>query len=248
MNRKQCRNTRREIDELESGQQPGEQASAHLAVCSTCRDFRDERADLRRLVASLEPVVAPADFDMRLRARIAGERQTDRQQPFFVGLIGTPAIAAAALVVLVVGSIVWVAQRKGDQSPTVPTRETAVNPGADPTVVQTKTNSVEDNAVAPERGADLLAHNTGKPSGPGKGRPSIHRPASSRDFNVSEARSIRQGDVDETFVNAPSKPVVVSFQNERGTTRKISLPPVSFGAQSLVDNRVANYSPNSRIW
>jgi hypothetical protein len=247
MNRKQCRDTRREIDELESGQQPGEQAAAHLAVCSTCRDFCDERADLRRLVASLEPVVAPTDFDMRLRARIAGESQTDRQ-PFFVGLIGTPAIAAAALVVLVVGSIVWVAQRKGLQSPMVPTREAAVNPGAGPTVVQTKTNSVEDNAVAPGRGADLLADNGGKPSGPGKSRPSIRGTGSSRDFNVTEARAIRQGDVDEAFVNAPSKPVVVSFQNERGTTRKISLPPVSFGAQSLVDNRVANYSPNSRIW
>ena len=245
MNRKQCRNTRREIDELEIGQQPGEQASAHLAVCSTCRAFRDERADLRRVVASLEPVVAPADFEMRLRARIAGERQTDRQQPFFVGLIGTPAIAAAALVVLVVGSIVWVAQRK-DQSPMVPTA--AVNPGAGPTVAHKDTKPlVENEATEPKHVDDMVAEGGERLSAPGKGRPSIR--GSSRDFSVTEARSIKQSDMDEAFVNAPSKPVVVSFQNERGTTRKISLPPVSFGAQSLVDNRTpVSYSANSRIW
>jgi hypothetical protein len=248
MNRK-CRNTRREIDELESGQQPGEQASAHLAVCSTCRDFRDERADLRRLVASLEPVVAPADFDMRLRARIAGERQTDRQQPFFVGLIGTPAIAAAALVVLVVGSIVWVAQRRGDQSSTVATKDSTVNPGADQAAAHNETKPlVENEATGPKHVDHVVADGGERLAAPGKGRPSIRGTGSTRDFNLGEAPLIRQGDVDETFVNAPSKPVVVSFQNERGTTRKISLPPVSFGAQSLVDNRVANYSPNSRIW
>jgi len=33
------------------------------------------------LVGALEPVVAPADFDVRLRARIARERET-HQQPF----------------------------------------------------------------------------------------------------------------------------------------------------------------------
>ena len=247
MNRKQCRNTRREIDELESGQQPGEQALAHLAVCSTCRDFRDERADLRRLVASIEPVVAPADFDMRLRARIASERQTDRE-PFFSRLIGTPAIAAAALVVLVVGSIVWVAQRRVDQSTTVATKDSTVNPGAGQAVAHNDTKPlVENDGTEPKHMDDVVADGGQRLSASGKGRPSI-RGTGSRDLSVIEAPLIRQGDVDETFVNAPSKPVVVSFQNERGTTRKISLPPVSFGAQSVVDNRVANYSPNSRIW
>ena len=61
------------------------------------------------------------------------------------------------------------------------------------------------------------------------------------------ARIIRQGD--QAYVNAPSKPVVFALEDERGTKRKISLPPVSFGSQSLVDNRVpVSYTGNSRIW
>jgi hypothetical protein len=48
-------------------------------------------------------------------------------------------------------------------------------------------------------------------------------------------------------VNAPSKRVVVSLEDDNGAKRKISLPPVSFGAQSLVDNRIpVNY--NGRVW
>ncbi len=59
--------------------------------------------------------------------------------------------------------------------------------------------------------------------------------------------TIRQGD--QAYVNAPSKPVVFALEDERGTKRKISLPPVSFGSQSLVDNRVpVSYTGNSRIW
>lgn len=61
------------------------------------------------------------------------------------------------------------------------------------------------------------------------------------------ADPIRQGD--QAYVNAPSKPVVFALEDERGTKRKISLPPVSFGSQSLVDNRVpVSYTGNSRIW
>jgi hypothetical protein len=58
------------------------------------------------------------------------------------------------------------------------------------------------------------------------------------------ADAIRQGD--QAFVNVPSKAVVVGLEDSRGTTRK-TVPPVSFGAQSLVDNRVpASYS--GRVW
>ena len=68
-----------------------------------------------------------------------------------------------------------------------------------------------------------------------------------QDYSVLPADSIRQGD--QAYVNAPSKPVVFALEDERGTKRKISLPPVSFGSQSLVDNRVpVSYTGNSRIW
>jgi len=70
----ECRVTRQQIDELELGERPSERATAHLSLCAGCRDFRSERNELRQLVGSLESVVAPADFEMRLRARIAREQ------------------------------------------------------------------------------------------------------------------------------------------------------------------------------
>src|SRR6185436_10372458 len=94
-----CRRVRREIDELDNGRQPGESARAHLDACSSCTQFSLERANLRELIGGLESVVAPADFDMRLRARLARENAVAERQPFFLRLIGVPAIAVAALVV-----------------------------------------------------------------------------------------------------------------------------------------------------
>jgi len=101
MNGKECRATRREIDESELNQKLSDQAQSHIAVCASCRGFRAERTSLRELVGSLEPVAAPGDFDMRLRARLANERQGRARQPFIFRLaIGAPAIAGAALIVI----------------------------------------------------------------------------------------------------------------------------------------------------
>ena len=90
------RATRREIDESELNQRLTNQALSHLEVCSACRDFRAERASLRELVGSLEPVAAPGDFEMRLRARIANE-QGPARQPFIFRFV-TSTGARAALV------------------------------------------------------------------------------------------------------------------------------------------------------
>ena len=244
MNGNTCRHVRREIDELEIGQQPGEQAHAHLAVCPACAEFSRERADLRDLVRSLEPVVAPADFDMRLRARIAAERGAARPS-FFAQLVSTPAIAAAAAVVLLVGSIVWIAQRNTDQTTKVATENSSKQP-----TNQVASDPAKEVAPAPTvntvsgKGDELVVDN-GSNLPVRRKRPG--RSTNVRDFSVMPANLIRQND--QAFVNAPSKPVVVSLKDDRGATRKISLPPVSFGAQSLVDNRIpVSYSANSRIW
>ena len=139
MNAKDCRATRREIDESELNQELSEQARSHVASCAACGDFRAERISLRELVGSLEPVAAPGDFEMRLRARLASDRQARTRQPFIFRFVtGTPAIAAAAVLVIFALSLVWFTQRKTVQSPEiakVPIREApAVLPPAAPVV------------------------------------------------------------------------------------------------------------------
>jgi hypothetical protein len=196
---------------------------------------------LRQLVGGLESVVAPADFEMRLRARIARDQSNSRQEPLFARLIRTPALAAAALFVVVGGALVWVAQR--DIQPSAPVATVQPSPLA-------KTS--DSNTTTPVA-SDTTEANTSGDEGAQKvssGAPRKNRAGSrarSQDYSVLPADSIRQGD--QAYVNAPSKPVVFALEDERGTKRKISLPPVSFGSQSLVDNRVpVSYTGNSRIW
>lgn len=240
---KECRLARREIDELELGQRAGQSLALHLSACAGCKEFRDERNALRQLVGSLEPVTAPADFEMRLRARIARE-SSHLPEPLFARLFRTPALAAIALFVVVGGAVVWVAQR--NDQPTAPAvthqqpsqAESTVTPGSTsgPTTPVATTGNDE---VGTSGSVHLAANPPGKRIRPLRDR--------SEDYNVRGADPLRQND--QAFVDAPSKPVVFALEDERGTKRKIALPPVSFGAQNLVDNRVpVSYSPNSRVW
>jgi hypothetical protein len=237
----ECRFTRQQIDELELGERPSERASAHLSLCAGCREFRAERNELRQLVGSLESVVAPADFEMRLRARIARE-QSPSPEPFFARLIRTPALAAAALFVMVGGTLVWVAQRDIEPSTPVATvqQPSPVARASDSTITTSAPTDGAEANTSNDEGAQTVSSGTTRKNRVGsRGR--------SQDYSVLPADSVRQGD--QAYVNAPSKPVVFALEDERGTKRKISLPPVSFGSQSLVNNRVpVSYTGNSRIW
>ena len=251
MNGKECRATRREIDESELNQRLSDQARSHVALCASCRDFRAERTRLRELVGSLEPVAAPGDFEIRLRARMASERQGRARQPFIFRLvIGAPAIAAAALVVVLALSLVWFAQRNGRQAPAIassPARQVPAPPKPSDVAANTVDAPGQTGGVTPSPGVDVKS--TERP----KREVNTYREAGviASDYSASKAESIRQiaQRAGEVSLSAPRKPMVVSMKDDRGATRRISLPPVSFGAQRLVDNRIpVSFSPNSRSW
>jgi hypothetical protein len=71
-----------------------------------------------------------------------------------------------------------------------------------------------------------------------------------RDYGTSPAESYQQLEqrAGEVSLSAPLRPMVVSMQDDRGETRRISLPPVSFGAQRIVDNKIPVSATNSRSW
>jgi len=252
-----CRLARREIDESELNLRLSDQAQAHVASCPACRGFRDERTRLRQLVGSLGPVTAPADFDVRLRARIAAERQRPAHSSLFPRfLVSTPAMAAAAVIVMLAASIVWFSQRNGKPSPTVAQSGSASdkqrNSEAFPASKETNPNPASDASPAkttePDQAATANGGSRGMNRKPntlvGKGR------TPSREFAVEPAEVIRQitDSPGEISLSAPNKPLLVSVEDNRGATRKILLPPVSFGAQRLVDNRIPVSTSNSRSW
>jgi len=261
INPKACRLVRREIDESELNLRLSDQIQAHIASCPSCRTFRDERTRLRQLVGSLEPVTAPADFDLRLRARIAAERQRPARASLFPHfLLSTPAMAAAAVIVMLAASIVWFSQRNRNQPLTVAqnssaserqrngeastaSKETNPNPGSDASPV--KTTEAQNQAATPNgSGAARDMNRKPNPSLIAKGR------APSREFDVGPAKVIKQipDSPGEISLSAPNKPLLVSVEDNRGATHKILLPAVSFGAQRLVDNRIPVSTSNSRSW
>ncbi len=73
MTKPECRETRRELDEVRLGTRLSVATLQHLQRCAECQDFHQKQTKLRELVGSLGLVEAPADFDLQLRRRLANE-------------------------------------------------------------------------------------------------------------------------------------------------------------------------------
>src|SRR5256714_4810084 len=107
-----CKAYRSEIEESANGL--SDAARAHASSCSACGEFQRGHDSLRRLVGGLERVEAPADFEFRLRARIAARRGTRGGRPFAGrrNLYGFGAVTAALCFLAVSASLYfWQGQR-----------------------------------------------------------------------------------------------------------------------------------------
>ncbi len=256
MNANDCRDARREIDQSELGQRLSEQVESHVIGCASCAAFRAERTRLRELVGSLQPITAPADFDMRLRARIARERDQRATSSFFRVFMSTPAIGVAAVIVMIVGGIVWMNQRNGQspvnttaakppaENPVGSVASTKDQPPANSDVNSTKESNRDANSTIENQKLATASPRSGQRLVPNPGGPS------SNDFSVSGAQSyqIDPNRAGEVSLSAPGKPMVVTVYDEKGGSRKILMPPVSFGAQRLTDRTTPVSMTNTRDW
>ena len=247
-----CREVRREIDELELSQSLSAASEAHLSVCAACATFRDERGRLRELVGGLQPVTAPADFEMRLRARIARERDLPKQSFIFRFVMSTPAIVVAAVLVIAVGATVFISQRTHTQAPALASGNgnEQVNPKPEDKNIATGQTRESGPSISPAA------------SDSGKGKESTiaqrQTPKSTvvlnagpqvSDFGVRGAQTVRMLDRNgEVSLSAPERPMVVTMYDEQGRAKKIQLPAISFGSQRLTDNRTPVGMTNTKDW
>lgn len=253
-----CRVMRRMIDEAESGESLSRQAAEHIAVCDSCREFRDQRARLRELVGSLQPVEAPPDFDMRLRARLVSERAGAAWFSLPALSFGRPAFVACAAVVILLGAAVLVKRtgfswRSSDRARAIST--SGPKQVAEPPKETNKQTGVPKEEIATGVSQPLKA------SGPRRLMPDRNRPGNlavktgsgtSKDFALGPAPVYRQNQSESNAAEISlSKPFEFSLQDSRGVTHKISLPPVSFGSQQLIQNgqriQPTSYAA-SRVW
>ena len=245
----ECRAAQREIDEAELNRPLNPQVSAHIASCAACGAFQTERTSLRELLGSLGPVTAPADFDFRLRAKIVAQNSAPKS--FFGSFVlSTPALVGAVVIAVVVLSLVLLMPRRGNQIPVAVTNQsnsTGPIAGEKPPP-QTK--------VEPQKkagGQEEVVYTPTMHGPQNKATKWSQRAVNSSDFSDSAARVIRQSDPlsGEVSVITPMRPMILSLQDDNGATRRIELPPVSFGSQRLVESRtlpVSQVSPKTRTW
>jgi hypothetical protein len=96
-----CQSYRIEIEEMEATTRLSGEMAAHLSACDECRAFYSERQSLKRLMNELEVVAAPADFDFRLRARLAASNGAGNHRSSWRSFVfSAPAIGLTASLVL----------------------------------------------------------------------------------------------------------------------------------------------------
>ena len=243
MKDKRCELVRRELEELMLDEEFSTAAHEHLQACADCREFQRQQSKLRQMVGSLGTVNAPADFDFRLRARLAADSQRSAFQYWSFAAKGLA--TAAILVVFGVGvAVLW--QRGAPQSPV-----------AEGTRIEQKKPD-EPKAIVPptpEVKPALVANNDNEPKRRVE-RSFMPKPKQSviaKDMSSERANVISntQPAIDNTTaavfpIEGSLQSFKVSLDDGRGNARTISLPPISFGSQRVP--ATANQFAPRRVW
>ena len=243
MNKTTCIAIQQELDESSLGDDLAPDILEHLESCPVCSDFNLKQTKLRHLVGSLGTVSAPADFDFRLRARLASESQGTG---FHFWSLGYSTLAAALAVVLLVGVSFVVFQltrsrsNDGDQLSRENPREDNPSNTAQPSEALNKVESVKE--VSPPE-PSVMAKVTDPRNGVEK-RSSQFSNRNKRALAVSDlssevAPSVRDAKSAANYeavfpVQASQQSLRLSLFDARGNAKTISLPTVSFGSQRVV--------------
>lgn len=262
-----CKTVCREIEESEAGSHLSEMAEDHLRSCLNCHEFHDSRLKLRQMVAGLVAVKAPADFDFRLRARLANG---EGKQPaaFLIGRqsFGFPSVVLATLALLVAAGLAARVLWPSTNSSSIVRSETpSVNQPAPPFKQNPETQAV---VKVPDQIFDQpIARNKPIVARPrslavtGTGRTAVAMTGSkdrvaTKDFSSGQAPVVKRNDSivgNETaaiFLIEASEPMKISLDYATGISRTISLPPLSFGSQQVVSPGVSQMVKTSAkgVW
>ena len=236
MRKNNCKLIRRELDELMLGEAWSSSVTEHLRECASCREFHEKQTKLRQIVGSLGTVEAPADFDFRLRARLANGGSS---APGIYWAFVRRGLAVAAIVIVFATGAIVVRNLMNQQTP-------VDNVAKQPEVHQT----VKPGEVAPvvreERTPEPVVADVGGNAPPlvRRNRPTQidykKRPVSSIDFSSERAEVINGAEpvgVSAAFpIDASLQPFKVSLDDGRGNAKTISVPTISFGSQRIVQS------------
>jgi hypothetical protein len=237
MRETKCELIRRELDELTLGDECSAGAAQHLLECADCQEFHQKQTRLRQIVGSLGTIEAPADFDFRLRARLANESSAAGfhlravQWPF-----ATRGLAAAAMLLLFVGGVLLVRNMMNRPVEVVARKDEPAKTSVETPAPNTNQSSPIATANTPHR-----VKNERVASKPKKSVVAV-------DFSNERAEVISNSQQQSTIfaIDTSLQALRVSLEDGRGNARTISLPTISFGSQRVLPN--ANQFDAKRVW
>lgn len=258
-----CKAYRHEIAEAFDGGALSRGASAHAASCHACAEDLRGREALRALVRGLGKVEAPADFEYRLRARIAGGGDGGRRAPLRgLRLVYAFAPVAAAACFLVVSTALYLRQAAKTTPSEAPPAVVSALPSRNADAARAATTAgttdeVKELKPTGERPLEVASAPTAL-----KSRPAIQR----RRTATQPAREVADaGQRGETFsltaarvINrsgmtiALKTPLRVVLRDESGAGRVVPMRAVSFGSQELLAresvSRQVSAADNEGVW
>lgn len=245
-----CRNVRRGIEEAGPGDLLSISVAEHMRNCPECVRFSEEDVKLREIVSSLGMVEAPADFEFRLRARLAGEKRDFANYFSLGGLsVGFRTVAFAGLLLLFASALLLVSMRSQRDTSLTASDATpaATKPAVDqqsdqpavalaPNTPDTQATPVQKPGTEKRTAGIALAGNRGS--------------VKTRDMGSVPARVLRPSDLtaraSDFPIEARSQALKVSLDDGSGSSRTISLPAVSFGSQRAVSQSTSPLIASAR--
>ncbi len=227
-----CKDTQAAIDSASRRNPVSQPVSAHMAGCPDCHRYSDQSGALLALLSTQPRVEAPADFDFRLRARIArAESQPSSPFAFLANFFGQSfsikqaATSLAALAVMAAATTLYFTG--GNQSVAPPANNTTIAQVETPKVmlpVETAASAVPDSPATLVRVAASTRSNTARI------RPAVFNDLPAKEVNVAR--------------NAANKEEMVRvFNGRRGQVFETSVRPTLIGAEgSMAMAKPAAYS------
>jgi len=226
-----CETVRHELEELMLGDECSMYATQHLRECDECREFHQKQTKLRQIVGSLGTIEAPADFDFRLRARLANESSSAgfhlRSMSF-----ATKGFAAATMVLLFVGGVVYVKTINQPKLEVVEQRTEPPQPAPKPSQNEARLQNPAPVVVASDNSSSRRVEGKGRVA-PNK-KPQLATVDSAVERPIVISNSQLQSAIFP--IDASLEPLRVSLDDGRGNARTISVPTITFGSQKVLPN------------